>query len=162
MNELFPSGPRDAFPWWAAYPGHVVMLLGIMFAFQMDLKQFLPALFVLEIVTAVAQLVTITEGELAGTFVAMVVGTIISFYMSRKPRAITAFVLLIPIILALAPGSHGLRLFETLISGEKITGIEDLYTLIGTLTAIAIGMVVGGIIARRWRWIKNFKKPLEQ
>jgi uncharacterized membrane protein YjjB (DUF3815 family) len=62
---------------------------------------------------------------------------------------------MIPIIFALSPGSHGLRQLETWISGEKITGVHDLSTLVGVLLAIGMGMVVGRAIAHRWRWIAN-------
>ncbi len=94
-------------------------------------------------------------GGVAGTFVATAVGTILALWQARKPRSIPAFVLMIPIIFALSPGSHGLRQLETWISGEKITGVHDLSTLVGVLLAIGMGMVVGRAIAHRWRWIAN-------
>jgi uncharacterized membrane protein YjjB (DUF3815 family) len=150
-NELFPSGPHDAFPWWAAYPGRFVFVIGILLAFHMSKQHFLPAIITLWIVTAVAQVSSMVYGELAGTFFAMVVGTILALWQARKPRSIPAFVLLIPIIFALSPGSHGLRQLETWISGDKITGVQDLTTLVGVLLAIAMGMVVGRAIVHRWR-----------
>ncbi len=52
---------------------------------------------------------------------------------------------------ALSPGSHGLRQLETWVSGTTITGVHDLTTLISTLLAIAMGMVVGRIVSHRWR-----------
>jgi uncharacterized membrane protein YjjB (DUF3815 family) len=79
-------------------------------------------------------------------------------WQARKPRSIPAFVLMIPIIFALSPGSHGLRQLETWLSGEAITGVKDLQTLVTILLAIAMGMVVGRTIAHRWRWIA---KPVE-
>jgi uncharacterized membrane protein YjjB (DUF3815 family) len=151
INELLPSGPHDAFPWWAAYPGRFVFVIGILLAFHMSKQHFLPAIITLWIVTAVAQVSSMVYGELAGTFFAMVVGTILALWQARKPRSIPAFVLLIPIIFALSPGSHGLRQLETWISGDKITGVQDLTTLVGVLLAIAMGMVVGRAIVHRWR-----------
>jgi uncharacterized membrane protein YjjB (DUF3815 family) len=85
----------------------------------------------------------------------MVVGTVIAIILARKPKSIPSFVILIPIIFALSPGSHGLRQLETWVSGEQITGINDLTTLTFTLLAIAMGLVVGRVIAWRWRWMKN-------
>ncbi|MGB7474615.1 MAG: hypothetical protein WBM26_00280, partial [Polyangiales bacterium] len=69
--------------------------------------------------------------------------------------SIPTFVLLIPVIFALSPGSHGLRQLETWVSGAKVTGVHDLTTLVSILLAIAMGMVVGRVIAHRWRWIAN-------
>jgi uncharacterized membrane protein YjjP (DUF1212 family) len=155
VNELFPSGPHDAFAWWAAYPGRFVFVIGILLAFHMSKKHFLRAVVTLWIVTAVAQVSSMAYGGLAGTFIATVVGTILALWQARKPRSIPAFVLMIPIIFALSPGSHGLRQLETWISGEKITGVHDLSTLVGVLLAIGMGMVVGRAIAHRWRWIAN-------
>lgn len=152
IAEVFPSGPHDAFPWWAAYPGRFVFVVGIMLAFHMSTKHFVRAIVTLWVVTAVAQVSSMAYGELAGTFVAAIVGTILALWQARKPTSIPSYVLMIPIIFALSPGSHGLRQLETWISGATITGVHDLTTLVSTLLAIAMGMVVGRAIAHRWRW----------
>jgi uncharacterized membrane protein YjjP (DUF1212 family)/uncharacterized membrane protein YjjB (DUF3815 family) len=158
IAELFPTGPHDAFAWWAAYPGRFVFLIGILLTFNMSKKHFVPALITLWAVTAVAQVSSMAYGEVAGTFIATVVGTILALWQARKPRSIPAFVLMIPIIFALSPGSHGLRQLETWVSGDTITGVNDLQTLVTVLLAIAMGMVVGRAIAHRWHWIA---KPVE-
>jgi uncharacterized membrane protein YjjP (DUF1212 family)/uncharacterized membrane protein YjjB (DUF3815 family) len=155
VAELFPTGPHDAFAWWAAYPGRFVFVIGILFTFQMSWKQFTPVIITLWIVTAVAQLSSMVYGEVAGTFFATIVGTTLALWQARKPRSIPAFVLLIPVIFALSPGSHGLRQLETWVSGQTISGVTDLTTLATTLLAIAMGMVVGRTIAHRWSWIKH-------
>jgi uncharacterized membrane protein YjjB (DUF3815 family) len=155
VEELFPTGPHDAFPWWAAYPGRFVFVIGILLAFNMSVKQFVPAIVTLWIVTAVAQVSTMAYGGVAGTFIAMTVGTILALWQARKPRSIPSFVLLVPIVFALSPGSHGLRQLETWVSGEKITGVHDLTTLVSVLLAIAMGLVVGRVIGHRWRWITH-------
>lgn len=157
MGELFPSGPVDSFPWWAAYPGRFVFVIGIFLTFQMSKRQFLPALIILWIVTAVAQIATMAWGEIAGTFIATVVGTIMALWLARKPRAIPAYVLMIPIIFALSPGSHGLRQLETWVSGQTITGINDLNTLITIMLAIGMGVVVGRTLGNRWSYFKTTK-----
>jgi uncharacterized membrane protein YjjP (DUF1212 family)/uncharacterized membrane protein YjjB (DUF3815 family) len=155
IAELFPTGPHDAFAWWAAYPGRFVFMIGILLAFHMSWKHFPQALLTLWVVTAVAQVSSMAYGEIAGTFIATAVATILALWQARKPRSIPAFVLMIPVIFALSPGSHGLRQLETWLSGETITGVKDLQTLVAVLLAIAMGMVVGRTIAHRWRWIAN-------
>jgi uncharacterized membrane protein YjjP (DUF1212 family)/uncharacterized membrane protein YjjB (DUF3815 family) len=159
IAELFPTGPHDAFAWWAAYPGRFVFVIGILLAFNMSWKHFPRAIVTLWAVTAVAQVSSMAYGEVAGTFFATVVGTILALWQARKPRSIPAFVLMIPIIFALSPGSHGLRQLETWVSGDTITGVNDLQTLVTVLLAIAMGMVVGRAIAPRWHWIA---KPVEE
>jgi hypothetical protein len=45
------------------------------------------------------------------------------------------------------------------VSGDAITGVNDLQTLAGTLFAIAIGMMVGRVlVGRRWDWIPKSVK----
>jgi uncharacterized membrane protein YjjP (DUF1212 family) len=155
LTEIFPdAGSAPVFPWWAIYIGRVFLLIGILYSFQMSWKQFFPALIPLWIITGVAQISSMAFGEIAGAFIATIVGTVIAMYMARKPRSISSFVILIPIIFALSPGSHGLRQLEVWVSGETITGVNNLTTLAATLFAIAIGIVIGRILTWRWRWMK--------
>ena len=152
MAELFPSGPREGFAWWAAYPARVVFVIGILLVFQMRWTQFVPAMLTLWLVTAVAQGTTLIWGGLAGTFCAMVVGTVLADWQAKGPHSIPAFVLLIPVVFALSPGSHGLRQLETWVSGTHSTDLQDATTLVSTLLAIAVALIVGRIISHPWCW----------
>jgi uncharacterized membrane protein YjjP (DUF1212 family) len=156
LKEIFPAaGNVPVFPWWGIYIGRVFLLVGILYSFHMSWQQFIPALIPLWIITAVAQITSVTFGEIAGAFVATLVGTVIAMFLARKPRSIPSFVILIPVIFALSPGSHGVRQLEVWVSGETITGINNLTTLAATLFAIAMGILLGRVIAYRWRWMKN-------
>jgi len=157
-DELFPTGPASDFPWWATYPIRLLLVIGIGLAFQMDKKDFIPSLLVIWVASAVAQLSTIAFNEYIGTFFATIVGTVMALIIARKPRSISSFVMIIPLVFALSPGSHGLKSFESWISGKLITGIEDVNTLIATILAIGIGMIIGQVIAYPWRWLKSFEK----
>ena len=44
-----------------------------------------------------------------------------------------------------------MRVFESIIGGQPITGVEDLGTLFGTLLTIALGMIVGVALTKDWR-----------
>lgn len=150
-SELFPTSPNDGFAWWAAYPARAFFLVGILLVFQMRWAHFPTALLTLWMVTAVAQGVTVTFGGLAGTFSAMAVAVILADWQGRTVRGIEPYILLIPVIFALSPGSHGLRQLEVWVSGTPSGGIQDLETLFGTLLAIAVGLVVGRTISESWR-----------
>lgn len=95
-------------------------------------------------------------GEIAGTLIAAAFGMTASLWLSRRPRAIPTFVLMIPVVFALSPGSHGLRQLETWVSGKTITGVTDLSTLAGTLLAIGIGLLMGQVLSGRWHWLGNW------
>jgi len=71
---------------------------------------------------------------------------------------LSAFVMIIPLVFMLSPGSRGLRQFETWLTGESITGVNDLKTTGATLLAIAMGMLVGSVIGGRWVWFKDRKE----
>lgn len=158
VAELFPAAVKDTFPWWSVYPGRIALVLGTMFAFQMDKRHFLPALLVLLPVTAVAQVVTMAWGEIVGTLAASIFGIMISTLMARGPRSVPIFVLMIPVVFALSPGSHGLREFETLFTGQQVTGVNDLRMLVGILLAIGLGMLVGRSLTGHRHWINNWPK----
>lgn len=158
IDELLPVGPEEIFPWWAAYPGHVLMLLGILLTFQMSWKHFPKGVLTMLVTTAVLQLATMGYGDTPGIFLAMTAGTILSWWLARKAYAIPAFVMIIPLVFMLSPGSRGLRQFETWVSGETINGVNDLQTTGATLLAIAMGMLVGSVIGRRWLWFRQPKK----
>ena len=156
LGELLPGGPAGGtFRWWAAYPGHVVFLIGIMLTFQMDRAHFGPALGVLLLATGVAQTVSVLWNEVFGTLVATAICMAVSLWLSKGPRSIASFVLMIPVVFALSPGSHGLREVEGWISGETISGVTDLWSLLGNLLAIGIGLMLGHAISRR-HWLQNW------
>jgi len=157
IENLLPVGPHDAFPWWAAYPAHVLLVLGVMLVFQMNVKHLPQGMITMLFATAVLQVATMAYGETAGIFLAMAAGTVLSIWLARKPYAIPMFVMVIPLVFMLSPGSRGLRQFDTWITGQSITGINDLKTTGATLLAIAMGMIVGSVIGRRWFWFKETK-----
>jgi uncharacterized membrane protein YjjP (DUF1212 family)/uncharacterized membrane protein YjjB (DUF3815 family) len=149
FNQIFPSMPEATFPWWAVYPGHVVFMLGSLWAFQIRREDFAPALVIVLITTAVAQLGTITYGEIVGSFVGMLVATIVSIAYVRRTGRSAAFVFMITPFYALTPGSHGLRTFEAWISGAEIIGVNNFSSLVGTILALAFGILFGTMIMHR-------------
>jgi len=149
FDQIFSSMPQATFPWWAVYPGHVVFMLGSFWAFQMRRKDFVPALVIVLITTAVAQLGTITYGEIAGSFVGMLVATIVSIEYVRRTGRSAAFVFMVTPFYCLTPGSHGLRTFEAWVSGAEIIGVNNFSTLLGTVLALAFAILLGSMIMHR-------------
>ncbi len=105
LGELLPGGPAGGtFPWWAAYPGHVFFLIGIMLTFQMDKAHFGQALGILFLATCVAQTVSALWNEVFGTLVATAICMVASLWLSRGPRSIPSFVLMNPGVFSRSPG----------------------------------------------------------
>ena len=157
LVELMPGDAvGEKFPWWVVYPMRALFLAGIMFAFQMDKAHFGVALGVLLLSTATAQGVTVLTNEIFGTLVAAAICMYVSVHLSEKPRAVPTLVLMVPVVFALSPGSHGVREVETWISSGSMTSIAELMPLFGNLLAIGLGMLLGRMASRRY-WIKGFK-----
>ncbi len=160
VSALLPVAPDgEEFPWWAIYLARIPFLLGIMWAFQMDKDHFLTALGVLLLSTATAQAVAIGTNGIFGTLVSAAVCMYVSLWISQKPRAIPTFVLMVPVVFALSPGSHGVREIETWISHGEMTGVADLMPLFGNLLAIGLGMLIGRMISGK-HWIKGFEEKM--
>lgn len=156
ISALMPVSPSgEEFPWWAIYLARVPFLLGIMWAFRMDKAHFLPALGILLLSTATAQAVAVATNAIFGTLVSAAVCMYASLWMAQKPRAVPTFVLMVPVVFALSPGSHGVREVETWISHGDMTGVADLMPLFGNLLAIGLGMLIGRMASNR-SWIKGF------
>jgi len=149
FHQIFASMPTATFPWWAVYPGHVVFMIGSLWAFQIRRDDFVPALVIVLITTAVAQLGTISLGEIFGNFVGMFVATIVSIAYVRRTGQSAAYVFMITPFYCLTPGSHGLRTFEAWISGSEILGVTNFSSLLGTILALAFGILLGTLIMHR-------------
>ena len=149
ISEVFPAAASSDFAWWAIYPFSFVFLLGNVLAFQFRIKDYIPAIIILLIARAGAQIGTMGYGEFVGTFTGMLLATIAAiWYDKRSEDHSPAYVFLITPIFALSPGSHGLRALECWFTGNEITGVNDLGTLAGVLLAIALGMLLGAMFMR--------------
>jgi len=149
FDQIFSSMPTATFPWWAVYPGHVVFMLGSLWAFQIRREDFVPALVIVMITTVVAQLGTIGFGEIFGCFVGMLAATVVSIAYVRRTGRSAAFVFMVTPFYVLTPGSHGLRTFEAWISGSEILGVNNFSSLIGIILALAFGILLGSMIMHR-------------
>ncbi len=146
-------GPEggDLFPWWAPYPGHIVFTIGTALAFQMRWRDVYLAIVVTLVITAVAQLGSMAFGGQVGTFIASVAMVVLGVWISRPPDRAPAYVFIITPLFTLTPGSHGLRTFESWFTGQQVVVLSEVSHLAGTLLAIAIGIVVGMAMTRKWR-----------
>lgn len=152
-DMLAPGSAASDFSWWAAYPGHIIFTIGVALAFQMRWADVPLAILVTLIVTAVGQVGAYLFGSNVGTFIAAIAMTVLCRYIARNPKRSPAYVFMITPFFTLTPGSHGLRGIESLIGGQPIAGIKDFETLFGTILIIALGIIIGGLVTKKWgRW----------
>lgn len=146
-SEVFPAAATSDFAWWVIYPVSLIFLLGNMLAFQIRLKDYIPALIILLLTRVAAQLGTMAYGEFVGTVAGMLVATVAAiWYDKQSVDHSPAYVFIITPIFALSPGSHGLRSLECWVTGNEITGVNNLATLGSVLLAIAIGILLGSML----------------
>ncbi|HEY7198437.1 MAG TPA: threonine/serine exporter family protein [Gaiellaceae bacterium] len=128
--------------------GWVLFALGVMLTFSMAPRDFPWALGLVLLTAAAADLGTRAFGDPVGTFVGAIVMTTAAVLLGRRPSLPPAYVLYLGAFYVLTPGSHGLRGLESWIGGNAIQGVTSLGTMVGLLTAIALGMLVAAAALR--------------
>ncbi|HEU5471663.1 MAG TPA: threonine/serine exporter family protein [Actinophytocola sp.] len=127
--------------------GWVLFALGVMFTFSMA-----PADFPLALVLGTAAVVTAASavfGDAVGTFIGAVAMTVAALLLGRGPNRPPPYVLYLGAFYVLTPGSHGLRGIESWIGGHPVQGVAGVAEMLGMLTAIGVGMLIGAAAVRR-------------
>ncbi|WP_392964978.1 hypothetical protein [Streptomyces sp. LN245] len=105
-------------------------------------------LLLVYVTVAVQSLATKAIGETGGTSVAAAVLAAAATRLALRPDRPPRLVLLLPGFFTLTVGSLGMRGLTTLAGGHVIEGFRDLLKLVTIVTAIAVGLVLGAVLAR--------------
>lgn len=133
----------------APLAGWTLFAVGVLLVFQMDLRDF-PWALALVLGTAAAAAVGVAAfGDPVGTFAAALAMTVAALLLGRRPALPPPYVLYLGAFYVLTPGAHGLRGVESWIGGERIEGVAGVADMLGLLTAIALGMLIGAVVVRR-------------
>lgn len=133
----------------APWIGWTLFALGVMLVFQMERRDFPWALAIVLGTAAVATLGTAAVGDPTGTFLGAIAMTVAALLIGRRPALPPPYVLYLGAFYVLTPGSHGLRGVESWIGGDRIEGLNGVADMLGLLTAIALGMLIGAVLVRR-------------
>jgi uncharacterized membrane protein YjjB (DUF3815 family) len=147
-RSLFDVAVTSDLGIWAVWAGWLIFAVGTMLTFSMRPADFPLALLVLLGTAAAAQLGTRAFGDVIGTFLGAVFMTAVALWLGRARTRPPAYVLYLGAFYVLTPGSHGLRGLESWIGGHPIQGVTGVATMIGVLTAIALGMLVAAAAIR--------------
>jgi len=146
----------------AAYPNHVMFAIAAAWCFGLPVKDIPLDTVITLLTTATFQGFTKLVSEYCGTFMASVVMTILCIWAANySVQNNTAFAYLASPFFTLTPGSMGMRGLDSLVSGDTIEGLEFIWSLFLNLTVIAIGIIIGAILAKKvfgWMWHKIAKK----
>ena len=147
-RALFDANVQGNLGFLGVWGGWVLFALGVMLTFSMAVRDFPWALGLVLLTAAAAELGTRALGDPVGTFVGAVVMTSAALLLGRLRNLPPIYVLYLGAFYVLTPGSHGLRGIESWIGGNRIQGVTSLATMVGLLTAIAVGMLVAAAALR--------------
>lgn len=147
-HALFDVAAEADLPRWALFLGWIVFTVGTIFAFAIPWRFLVPLLVLVYLTVGVQSGFTKLIGETGGTFAAAVVLAAAASLYSRGPGRPPRLILVLPGFFTLTVGSLGMRGLTTLAGGYPIKGFEDLLKLATIVTAIAVGLVVGGALTQ--------------
>jgi uncharacterized membrane protein YjjB (DUF3815 family) len=127
----------------ADWAGWAVFSVGVMLAFSMRPRDLPWAMGMVFGTYAVLLVGTAAFDEIAGTFLAAAAMTVAAELLGRSPRMPPRFVLWLGAFFVLTSGGLGLRGIETWIGGDAVTGAADLGDMLGLLTALGLGVLLG-------------------
>ena len=147
-RALFDANVQGNLGFLGVWGGWALFALGVMLTFSMAVRDFPWALGLVLLTAAAAELGTRALGDPVGTFVGAVVMTSAALLLGRLRNLPPVYVLYLGAFYVLTPGSHGLRGIDSWIGGNRIQGVTSLATMVGLLTAIAVGMLVAAAALR--------------
>ncbi|MFJ4689515.1 threonine/serine exporter family protein [Streptomyces sp. NPDC088789] len=147
-RALFDIAAVADLPRWALFLSWIVFTTGTLFAFAIPLRYFWPLLLLVYVTVGVQSGFTKLIGEVGGTFVAAVVLAAAATVIARRPHGPPRLILLLPGFFTLTVGSLGMRGLTALAGGYVVKGFADLLQLVTIVTAIAVGLVVGSVLAQ--------------
>lgn len=148
-HALFDVAAHGDLPRWALFLAWIVFTGGTLLAFAIPLRFFWPLLLLVYVTVGVQSAFTKVAGETGGTFVAAVFLAGAATLIDMKPHSPPRLILILPGFFTLTVGSLGMRGLTTLAGGYVIEGFKDLLKLVTIVTAIAVGLVVGGALTQR-------------
>jgi uncharacterized membrane protein YjjP (DUF1212 family) len=175
--QLFATVPAGQLGSWAPWLGVVLFAIGLALHYSMALPQ-VPWLFVVMCVARLAQLAGgAAFGGYMGGFCGALAMTPVAYFIQYRLAGPPALVTFPPGLWLLVPGSLGLIGLTELASDDHLAGMGDFFTTVMTITAIALGSMLGaglyaalvdpffaraGSLAQYWvgqRWLARRERP---
>jgi uncharacterized membrane protein YjjP (DUF1212 family) len=147
-RDLYDVATPADLPRWALFLAFAVFTLGTTLAFAIP-RRLLPTLLLLVYLTVGVQTAaTQLIGEIGAIFASAVILGFAATLLSRRPHQPPRLILILPGFFTLTVGSLGLRGLTALAGGYQIQGFQDLTKMITIVIAIAVGLLLGTVIAQ--------------
>ena len=153
------SIPLNSLGWWAPWLGVTVVALGTYLYYSPPIGVFWWLVVVLYAAWIGQYLGSQAFGGYVGGFLGALVMTPVAYAVERRPSGPPALVSFLPAFWLLVPGALGLIGVTEYIAQDTVAGIEDFLGTVGSIIAIALGVLCGYPIyrslARSLGWIMN-------
>ncbi|WP_235032378.1 threonine/serine exporter family protein [Actinacidiphila yanglinensis] len=146
-HALFDVAARSDLPRWALFLAWIVFTAGTVLAFAIPARLTVPLLLLVYFTVGVQSGFTELVGEVGGTFAAATALGALATRLAARPGGPPRIVLLLPGFFTLTVGSLGMRGLTDLAGGHPVQGFHDLTKMITIVTAIAVGLVLGEVVA---------------
>jgi uncharacterized membrane protein YjjB (DUF3815 family) len=133
-----------------AVAGRLVFAVGVTIAHSAP-PGALPSLLVVLYAAWTGQVVgnELFGGYVSG-FVGAVVMTLVAYLLARLPSTMPVYAMFLPGFWLLVPGSLGLIGLTTIIATPEAASSDDLFAVIGSIAAVALGVLCG---VELYRWL---------
>ncbi|MCZ7589850.1 MAG: threonine/serine exporter family protein [Gaiella sp.] len=141
--------------WWAPWLGVLVFAAGVAIANSAPPGAFASLLVVLYAAWAGQVVGNWLFGSWVSGFVGAVVMTLTAYVVARLPSTMPVYATFLPGFWLLVPGSLGLIGLTSLVAGSTTAAATDILAIVGSIAAVALGVLVG---VELFRWLTGAER----
>jgi len=163
-SEALSNDPVNLLGWWAPWVGVAVIGVGTYLYYSPPRGAFRWLLVVLYAAWIGQFLGSEAFGGYVGGFIGALVMTPVAYTVERLPSGPPALVSFLPAFWLLVPGALGLIGVTEYLTDDTVAGIQDFIGTVGSIIAIALGVLCGyplyRSIARSLGWLSELRPVL--
>lgn len=146
QQEIIAAPGMNIFKGWMTFLGVLIFAVGMYFFMSIRDKDLPWILLVLYIAFLGQQFGNYFIGGFSGAFLGSLLMTISGTLVGRSPLRTPSFVSILPAFWILVPGSLGFISLASLIGQNYFSAINDITSVVMTVVAISMGLLVGAAI----------------
>jgi uncharacterized membrane protein YjjP (DUF1212 family) len=160
-SDALANDPSNLLGWWAPWVGVAAVAVGTYLYYSPPERSFWWLLVVLYAAWVGQFLGGEAFGAYVGGFLGALVMTPIAYAVERRPSGPPALVSFLPAFWLLVPGALGLIGVTEYLADDTAAGIQDFLGTVGSIIAIALGVLCGyplyRSLARSLGWIEELR-----
>lgn len=149
QQEFIAAHMTNILQGWPTITGILIFAIGMYFFMSIRDKDLSWILLVIYIALFGQQFGNYITGSFSGAFLGSLLMTISGTLVGRSPLRTPSFVPILPAFWFLVPGSLGFIILASLIGKNYFSAVINLTTVVTTVVAISLGLLVGTVIKER-------------